>query len=174
MAKPSIFVQVIANLKFAGKMEAIKDRVGRKEFMLKIGEQIKTLVYGDTKSGKGVEGETATTLTALSPMYIQYRRKKAKSRGFTAGRFFNPSKSNLTFTGQMLESLDVDARQNFVKVYVRDTKRNDSRLTNSFVAEKVAENGRPFMGLTKRNKRTIDKEVERETRAIVRRELARK
>jgi hypothetical protein len=30
------------------------------------------------------------------------------------------------------------------------------------------------MGLTKRNKRTIDKEVERETRAIVRRELARK
>jgi hypothetical protein len=177
MAKVSFTAQLIAKLGFLKTIESIKKKIGRKEFMQQIGDQIKDLIYADTKSGKGVadngSGEgIQIRLASLSPKYIEYRRKKSKS-GFSTGEFFRPNKSNLTFTGQMLDALKVDARQSFVKVFVDKSGRKDSDLTNAKVAEHVARNGRPFMGLTQRNKKIIDKEIERETRAIIRRELAR-
>jgi hypothetical protein len=184
MAKPSIFVQVIAELKFRNKMDDIKRRIGRKEFMTKLGLQLRTLIYGDTKAGKGVASDqegagVEIRLAALSDTYVEYRRKKLNSKNFSPGPFFKVSKSNLTFTGQMLESLDFEARQGLVRVFVSDTSRTElsgrrSKLSNKDVADIVTRNGRPFLGLSQRNERTLDKEIERETRAIVRRELARK
>lgn len=109
-------------------------------------------------------------LKPLSPNYIKYRRelqRGAKSNASKAlkksglkklanslemrkfGEFFAPTRSNLTLTGQMLDALktEIDAEAGQGTVYVDSTKRTDSDLTNAQVAQKVAEDGRPFLGL---------------------------
>ena len=181
MAKLGIFVNVIANLKFEQKLNSIKRKVNRKEFMLQIGEQIKTLIQGDTRTGKGVadsgNGEgIRINLATLSPKYVAWKNKY-KGKSFTPGRFFRSgNKSNLTLTGQMIDAIDVEAKESYVRVFVKDSPRSGygKDHTNKEIADFVARNGRPFMGLSQQNKLIIDREIERETRAIVRRELARK
>lgn len=110
-------------------------------------------------------------LKALSPGYIEMRkaalkddikahgrnalgfkrkRKDARQRALkNFGPYFNPARSNLTLTGQMLEALesDSDPTEGTIKVYVSDSSRDDSELSNADVAKKVSEEGRPFVGI---------------------------
>lgn len=120
-------------------------------------------------SGNKLVGD-AKKLKGLSPLYIEYRksllkdqdkiaargvfgkrsRKNSRKRALTKfGEFFSPSRSNLTLTGQMLDALksDIDAVAGQATVYVDSTSRTDSELNNAEVAKKVAEEGRPFLGL---------------------------
>ena len=176
MATINVFSKTVVKFALADKIEDIKRKIGRKEFMLKIGEEMKRLILGDTRRGIGVDGTKPIRLAKLKPSYVDWK-KKNQNKAFSPGRFFRTdNRSNLTLTGQLLDSLTVDARQNFVRVYVRDIPRKGygADVTNNAIAEWQANAGRPFMGLHNRNRAILDKEIERETRAIVRRELARK
>jgi len=147
-------------------------------------------IYQNTKRGyyAGVRKNLAK-LKPLSPFYIKYResllkdqikagtnpnakrlpKSVAKSyRKFVRkqalkkfGPFFSPKKSNLTFTGQMLEALDSKVDRDVAVVFVQSSSRDDdSGLTNAQVAEKVIREGRPFLRLD-------DKGVDRIRRAII-------
>lgn len=136
-----------------------------------------------TRSGKSIAGPKPRRLKPLSESYKDVRRGATKWRTMPDGRrvmfegpdeklkevdseFFSPEKSNLTFSGQMLRALKATTKKLkrvvSIEVSVDDTRRTGKyeKLTNAEVAEYVAQNGRPFLGLD-------DKGVERVRRVLL-------
>lgn len=171
-----------ATVNIRGKFGAVQDlkaiatKIRRREFMLKLGKQIKDLIQGDTRSGFGVNSaDNKTTLKSLSPSYVEFKRKQA-GKAFSPGRFFRQgSKSNLSLTGQMLDAMDFEAREGFIKIFVKDTSRTGygKGKTNAEVAELVEKNGRRFLAISNQNREKIEKEIQREARNIIRRQFSR-
>ena len=106
-----------------------------------------------TRAGGGVYitgqlGGRGARLKALSANYKEHRAKNRTS----LGKGGKPNKSSLTFTGQLLQSLkvqDVKIRNGNVSFRIKPTGSRDDGLTNEKLAEYVAKNGRPFLGLTR-------------------------
>lgn len=142
----------------------------------------KDLVYKRVKSGKGVnsdrskfESTNAVQLKPLSKNYKRYRRTgyvtfKAKKWykslyevvdvefyvGKPAlGEFGRPDKSNLTMTGQLLSSMSFEVKKFGFMVYIPETARRGSRITNAQLARYVSRKGRPFMNLTAGEHRVV-------------------
>lgn len=153
--------EVMASLKdlFENKIADTKILTDAATFTL---ERIRSF----TRSGKSLV--TGSKLKPLSESYKDVRRGANKWRTLPDGRkilinepdeklkevdvnFFDPEYSNLTYTGQLMESLDVKINYQ-EKSYViapNDKKRRGKyeKLTNKQVAEYVADNGRPFLGI---------------------------
>lgn len=148
---------------------------------------MKTRIYQYTKRGQSLVLEAK--LAPLSQGYVEYRKrllkskeskilkkvagkKAAKNRALKKfGEFFSPSRSNLTLSGQMLDALksEVDEQKGQVTVFVESSSRNDSDLNNAEVAKKVAENGRPFIGLDRVGRDRIRRMVVAELRRALKR-----
>lgn len=162
-------------------------------FNLMLAKKARDIIYKRTKSGRGVTqlGGTAAPkrLDRLSPSYIEARQGKAiyftrngkvirapASGNFritkpTFGPFGSPGKSNLTYSGQMLESIRVQASARGFRVEIPNTKRSGSSLTNADVAKHVQDNGRPFFALTEDEIQILVREIQREVRKLTRRKL---
>jgi len=164
-------------------------------FNLLLAKKAADIVYKRTKAGRGVSlttlGNAAgpARLTPLSPSYIEARQGKAiyftrgdkvirvpASKSFriakpTFGPFGSPGKSNLTYSGQMLQSISIQASARGFRVYVPNTKRSGSSLTNADVAKLVQDNGRPFFALTQDEIQILVREIQREVRKLTRRKL---
>ena len=149
----------------------ILDKVQSKETMNIVGSTAVDLIYRRVKSGKGVSSDTSelpetTQLKALSQSYKDFRSGKVQfrtingtvvpikpSKGGTfsspvTGEFGSPNKSNLTLTGQMLDSMRhkvVGAGKLLIEI--PETKRTDG-MTNAEVAQHVRE-VRPFFNLSR-------------------------
>lgn len=111
-----------------------------------------------TRTGKSIVGETPAALKPLSSSYKDFRKGKVtfwKSNGVTIAApfpsrrlrdvdsgFFRPTKSNLTFTGQMIKSLkfSVDTTRNSVLIRPHGAR-------NEKVAGYVTDQGRPWVGM---------------------------
>ncbi len=107
------------------------------------------LIYKRTKLGYGVREKfgSKSPLRKLSPAYIAARKKSSKLSGTTS-----PSKSNLTFTGQMLDSLRI-LKESSGEFLIgpsgqRRTTGGKFSLTNAKVAEYQAKQGRIFNNLS--------------------------
>jgi hypothetical protein len=95
------------------------------------------------------------------------RVRFAKKWNFTKpklGPFGRAAKSNLTLTGQMLESMQIRNGLDGFEVYIPKTSRTTpegkrDKLTNKKVAEYVSED-RPFMALTSGELRILRRECE--------------
>ena len=108
------------------------------------------LIVKRTRRGFGVKqsGGNVTRLKALSSSYIK-ARQSARSR---LSRFTSPSKSNLTFTGQMLSSISVvktkqSRGQVACTIGASPNRRRDGK-TNEEIAALVSID-RPFLNLGK-------------------------
>lgn len=125
----------------------IKELSGRKS-LNKIGKLGVKLIRTRTKLGKGVDrtGGTARALKPLKRSYIE-QRKRDRAKG-KLHRSTSPSKSNLTRTDQMLNSLDFQIRGNSIDIEPSDDRRSDSDLTNQEVADFVESQGRKFLNLS--------------------------
>jgi len=102
------------------------------------------LIVARTRRGYGVvkTGANANRLKSLSTSYVEFR-KRSKLDSTTS-----PGKSNLTFSGQLLRSLIVETKQGgSFTIRANDRKRKNGP-TNNELAQIVADNGRPFLGLT--------------------------
>lgn len=112
------------------------------QFMKEIGDEAVRLIYTRTKLGYGVnsQGGPRQKLLPLSQNYINYRKKSGKLDQSTG-----PRKSNLTFTGQLLNSIKV--KKSGVLWVGPIGYRNDG-LSNEEVANRVTAAGRPFMFLS--------------------------
>jgi hypothetical protein len=149
-------------------------RIFNPTFYLAIANEARNVIYRRVKSGYGVNkdnlppGKTdLVKLAALSPAYIKYRRdgtvefytKDGKAVFFRVrppvlGEWGSPERSNLTLTGQMLNSLRVDVNQEGFSIVVPPTKRYDSKYTNAQIAEFVSDQ-RPFLAFTEGEVRII-------------------
>ena len=176
---------------FNKKVKDIKALTNDKRFKQSFGLFARKMMYARTKLGFGVSSDTAEAskvkrvkLSPLSDSYIKQRQGKLKfftgkqgqvyakenSSDFKIqkpklGKLGKPSKSNLTYTGEMLEALSFKITKTGVELYIDNSSRtDDSGLNNNEVAEFASET-RPFMNFTndehKRVVQFINDEIDR-------------
>lgn len=126
----------------------LKDRVksaATTEQMELLAEEAARMVRVRTRLGQGVNKSGAKgKLKALSPKYVDFRERFSDLSEFTT-----PPRSNLTLTGQMLESIEIlDVKKGKVEIGPNRNTRRDGKSTNQKVAEGVSK-ARPFMNFHK-------------------------
>jgi len=139
----------------------------------KLGERGADILYKRVKSGYGVSNDKKQfpkrdKLDGLEDSTIRQRRERGVS-----GKFGSPGRSNLTDTGQLLESFEVTGKQGQFNIDIPNTKRQKrggekKSRTNAEVAEHVSDNGRPFFALTKAEQQILAKEVKDTIRSKLR------
>lgn len=102
---------------------------------------------------KAAPKEKRKTITAI------YRRERNNKESIKTGEFFSPSRSNLTLTGQLLNSITEGTTLDGFKIFIPNTTRNGSKLTNAQVYEYVKKD-RPFFALTDGEFRILKNEFE--------------
>ena len=126
---------------FTGQFRNALNKAFDNQYLNRIGAQIVNQIQVRTRSGFGVarNGARQNRLRGLSPRYIEARREARKSG--VLSNITTPARSNLTYTGNMIESIYYQLRR--------------SRLVFGFnnpeairVAEEVQSRGRPFFNLS--------------------------
>lgn len=101
----------------------------------------------------------------------KYKSRSSKERRSAAlksfGDYFSPKRSNLTLTGQMLDSLNFRITKGRISIFVDDSPRDDGEK-NSDIAEYVTKQGRPFLGLTDKQQLKFFRQVETDLRKYLR------
>jgi hypothetical protein len=109
-------------------------------------EEAANLIKARTRRGYGVafDGAPAQRLKKLSREYIDHRKRTRSALSSET----SPGKSNLTYSGQMLDSLY--ARRRRIGNWSINLKaQRDDGKTNLQVARYAAAGGRPFLFLSK-------------------------
>jgi phage gpG-like protein len=136
-----------------------------------VGNETVRQIFARTKKGYGSSGGRKVKLAALSESYKKFRKKKPPS-----GSFATPPKSNLTYTGQMLDAVKYEKNGDQYAVIVDDNTRQDGKRTNAEVARAVSNlntrtgaPARPFMGLDATQKKIVLREYQKQIRMLVKR-----
>jgi len=131
--------------KITDKIQALlKDAKGPKVSRPLVEEAI-NLIVKRTRLGYGVKREFGTKekLRRLSPKYIVTRSKSRRLDSTTSAR-----KSNLTFTGQMLRSVQVIQAKDG-KIVIGPKGYRDDGKQNEKIAGYQVDQGRAFMNVSK-------------------------
>jgi hypothetical protein len=129
---------------------AVKDTLSRTQLKV-IGEEQKNKVKTRTRLGKGVS-ETTDRLTRLKRLKDSTKETRKRYRGRLHSQT-TVSKSNLTATGQLLDSLRTRVENNSVIIFLKDRRSTElsgsaSTKTNSEVANYAKKGGRNFLELS--------------------------
>jgi hypothetical protein len=132
--------------KFKKQMESVLKEIQKPQTMKEIGEFARDRIVKRTRLGKGVSDRGAEA-QPLDPLKEDYRarRKRLKKDGRLSPKT-TPSKSNLTATGQMLDSVTVKASDGKALIQVTGTRKEGG--SNKDVAGYVSEK-RPFLNISK-------------------------
>lgn len=170
-------------LKFSLQSSEVKNRMSK---LLRdiVYRRVKS---GKGVTSEDAESPTHTKLKALSQSYITFRQgvagthatiktKKGKKKrvalpkearefskeflkGMT-GEFFDAKRSNLTMTGQLLDSIAEENTLDGIRIYIPNTVRKNSKLTNLQIYGYVTKE-RPFFALTDGEYRILQNEYEK-------------
>lgn len=144
---------------FERKLENLIKNGISKQILENAGKIVAKNVKTRTRRGFGVnkEGGSSIKLKPLTPNYKEHR-KNLKRKG-TLSAETKPSKSNLTKTGEMLDSLNYKVEKNKISVLPTNKK-------NIKKAQYQDLQGRKFLNLNKREVLdiidTIDKELQKD------------
>lgn len=124
------------------KVEIALQAVLNKSTFDEIGKMTAQSIKTRTRLGKGVETTPGSLvpLKALAPSTKERRTSKKKAGKLSSQT--TPAKSNLTDTGEMLDSLKYQSTDTEVRIYI-DGSDNQKK------AKDQAEQGRKFMNLSK-------------------------
>ena len=125
-------------------------------------------IQARTLKGSGVQqtGQLFGRAKKLKPLSASYKKQRRRNSSKLSSHA-TPNKSNLTFTGQMLESLKltkINTRNGSFKIEPKGKRNKD-------VAGFVDEGGRSFLGLTTGDVTAIRKEYQSTFSKLVRRRL---
>lgn len=166
--------------KFQQRFKVSLNKLLNPSFLNQLGLEAKNIIYKRTKSGYGVKNGIKSKLKPLSPAYILQRKGKV---GFTTkdgkevnfkikkpilGSFASAQRSNLTKSGQMLDSITFKVTKNGVTVYIPDSKRSDTDKSNSEIAKLNQDNGRNFFELSDDEVTKIQRIITNKLREIAR------
>lgn len=158
------------------QVEKLKATAFNQSFKFELGDYAREILYNRVKGGDGVDNDEAKLpqekpLDKLSKSYIDFRKglvaffttengavipykpKKAP----TLGAFGSPGKSNLTLSGEMLESIRVRVG-NDITLEIPNSSRSDGK-TNAQVWEYTREGGRHFFAITVGEQNLISERV---------------
>src|SRR5690606_22586140 len=127
-----------------------------------------------TQLGFGVDDNGRQT--KLKPLSMSYRAQRRGEIAFftdesgrkipyipsekpTLSPYTSPAKSNLTKTGEMLESIKGIVKDTSIFINVTGKRRDGSGLTNEEVKEFVEQQGREFMRLTNGEKNELARKL---------------
>lgn len=130
--------------KLLAKLVDIQEELTKKSSMEDLGEEAAELIRKRTRLGYGVEkqGGSKKKLKKLSPSYKEMRKKHKPAGPTTA------AKSNLTYSGEMLDDLQaVKAKEGTVEV---GFKNKDAKDKAGWVSK-----DRPFNNLSKAEKKQL-------------------
>lgn len=135
--------------KIVSRLEKTLDKAISPKEAKALGEQAIELVRVRTRLGYGVKSPNGnrSRLKALTPKYIKFRRRFKRLSEFT-----RPSRSNLTLTGQMLDSLKLKTRKQKdrnITIITPSGSRRGGGPSNLDVATYQAEQGRIFNNMSK-------------------------
>ena len=149
-------------------LKAVQRDVFGSSAMAEVGERFRDVIYRRTKSGYGVNNDqllspSKVVLNGLSASYINQRRKRG-----VKGAFGSPGTSNLTNTGQLLDSFVVSAKIGGVSIDIPNTRRKGKgkQDTNKRIAQFVATQGRPFFALTQDEQTLVRRDIEDRIRKV--------
>lgn len=110
-----------------------------------------------TRQGFGVRsfGGAKERLKPLSERYKEYRRENRRKLSPET----SPGKSNLTFTGQMLDSMQIVSESKGIAKIGPYGQRRLGGGRNEDVAKWVEENGRPFLYLTGQESQRLESDL---------------
>jgi hypothetical protein len=144
---------------FAKKIDDLLRNALDKGTFNEIGKKTADNIKTRTKLGKGLEDNNKNT-KSLKPLSEGYKKKRKglKKQGKLAVDT-TPAKSNLTQTGDMLNSIKYEASNNEVRIYIEGSSNNKK-------ATDQEQQGRKFMRLSKAEIKDvvdiIEKELERQ------------
>ena len=135
----------------------LKERVNRTiddSLLNKVGLEARKQILKRTRLGKGVkyQGGPAFKLPSLKDSTIDQRERY----DFNLSPFTRPPRSNLTATGQLLDSIRHrllrTGKNRTVELYFKENRRFElsgppSKVKHSKLSKFVADNGRPFFNL---------------------------
>lgn len=161
------------NRKQLAKLDALEgalEAVTSKAAMMKYGKMLLSFILSRTRSGSGVPsyGAQLEELKKLKPA-TKEERKRLKEKGLLSSKT-TPGKSNLTRTGQLLDSMSVVSVDR-AHIVVGPTGERDDGNTNKQVGAWVTEGGRPFNMASDVDIRALNEAVRRDIRAAVKRLL---
>lgn len=161
-----VFVNIDGFKRQIKRLEKVLDTDKLKDEMIEIA--IKQ-IQGQTRSGNDLA--SGGKQASLAPSTVEQREYLAKHN--TTHPSYKKARSNLTLTGQLLDSLVGQKFRGFIKIVLKGTRkpyRKGSRKsrTNNFVAAKLKEQGRQFLGksplMTKQIKIAIQRFIRRALR----------
>lgn len=139
--------------------------------MRKIGEVAADRIKLRTRLGGSVadDGGTKSKLKPLKNSTVKSRARKRKSGDLHGDT--SPKKSNLTDTGQLLDSIKViePVTKGAVKIGPKGSRREGG--TNELVAVYAESMGRPFNHLSKVEIKVLQRELQKELQTIAQRRL---
>lgn len=154
--------------KFSAIKEAFTqavDSIGAPESMRKFGEKAADMIRLRTRLGSGVQRDGAEK-DRLKPLAASTKKKRAQSK---LSQFTTPNRSNLTETGQLLDSVE-PKNPTQRKVTVGPQGPRDDGKTNEEVAKYVSE-ARPFNHLSKTEIKRIGDDIKRAIRQEIKARL---
>lgn len=134
--------------RFVDKIKrTVKEAVGPSA-KLALGKEAVKIIVRRTRLGYGVNQElgSRSRLKILSEKYIEQRRRYRKT-GYLS-KTTQPAKSNLTLTGQMLDSVTFKQVGRRLLIQPSKSSRFDTDATNYDIATYQAEQGRVFMNVS--------------------------
>jgi hypothetical protein len=142
-------------------LEKIMSSVLDKSFLEEVAIWMRDTIYKRTKSGKGLNkinraigGATNEPLKKISDGYKEWRKGKVTGPFPASG-----NKSNLTFTGELLESIEYSIKNNIAEVFIPQGS-HPSGLTLHELLDRV-EKVRPFFGLSNTEVKILDSMISR-------------
>ena len=124
------------------KLARLINSVGDSATMDKMGKELAQTVKTRTRKGFGVDqtGGRSKRLTKLSKPYKK-ERKGLQSRGKLSSET-SPTKSNLTKSGELLDSIKGEGKRGEARIYI-----DGRNLNNKKAAQDQEQVGRKFMNL---------------------------
>ena len=134
-------------------VQQTQNTLGQMTFKRLIGRKMVKIIQERTRAGFGFSSAFSTNLSKLkklAPATIENRTRALKrKRPFKLNKkLTSPSKSNLTHTGRMIQSLKVKSIRGGFKIEATGQRR-DTKLTNKQVLAANAKLGRYFNQLSK-------------------------
>ena len=129
---------------FMARLNKIKKYIRSREFLTEVAELARTIVVKRTRLGYGAsEGiNDKFPLKPLSPGYVKHRKNRRPTGPST------PTKSNLTYTGDMLNAVEYKIQQLKITIGIFDPQEAEKAFWNLL-------NDREFLALTLAEKKQI-------------------
>jgi hypothetical protein len=184
---------------FIHKLQSIAKQINSRSVNDRLARKCKQIIYRRVKNGYGVNSDrlpaertTETKLKPLSRSYVAFRegrvaffrakdghvypvdlkkygKKNKVSFKPTLGLFGRPNKSNATFSGEMMESINLRYSSEGFQLLIMNSKRgDDSGLTNLKVNQYYSAD-RPYFALTQGEVRILTRELEKIVKEIIER-----